>query len=264
MSEHEELLDGGNINKVVRVGGTVRREAKPNLYVYDLLQHLEMRGFSYSPRYLGQDDKGREVLSYLEGDVPGNSYPDIEPYMWSDEAFIALAKLLRSYHDATVGFITSNESIHNYPNAALHEVVCHNDAALYNVVFKDKQPAGMIDFDMAGPGPRLWDIVYTLYTSVPLASFSPDEPNREVVDYHRESHASERKRRIELFCNAYGMEVPLDLKDWVISRIKFMCTTLSEGARSGDPAFVKLVEEGHLAHYEKEIKFLEKHFEDWG
>lgn len=40
MSEHEEVLEGGNINKVVKVGGTVRRNANSNSYVHDLLVHL--------------------------------------------------------------------------------------------------------------------------------------------------------------------------------------------------------------------------------
>ncbi|GAB6988748.1 aminoglycoside phosphotransferase family protein [Paenibacillus pini] len=263
MSEHEEVLAGGNINKVVKVGGTVRRDAKPNLYVYELLKHLEEIGYPYSPRYMGVDEKGREILSYLEGDVPGNGYPEIEAYMWSDEALAELAKLLRSYHDATVGFKTSKKSINEYPEMPLNEVVCHNDAALYNIVFKDKRPAGIIDFDMAGPGPRIWDIVYTLYTSVPLATFSPSEDDRAVVQYKRDIHASARKRRIGIFFNSYGMEVPVDLKEWVISRINFMCTTLTDRAASGDPAFIKLVEEGHLAHYVEEIQFLEKYFDDW-
>lgn len=263
MSEHEEAMNGGNINKVVRVGETVRREAKPNPFVHELLEHLEKMQFTYSPRYLGQDDQGREILSYLEGDAPGNKYPEIEEYMWSDEVLISLGKLLRIYHDATVGFKPSQPSINNYPDESLHEVICHNDAALYNIVFNNKLPSGIIDFDMAGPGPRLWDIAYTLYTSVPLAEFSPDHHNRAIVSYDRESHASERKRRIGLFFSSYGMEVPADLKDWVITRIKFMCTTLSDRAEAGDSAFIKLVEDGHLAHYEKEIIFLEKHFDDW-
>lgn len=263
LPEEGEVLTGGNINHVVKVGETVRREAAPNPYVYELLKHLEREGYSFSPRYLGQDDKGREILSYLEGVVPGNNYPEIEVYMWSDEVLIELAKLLRSYHNATAGFTTSAKSVNAYPKTSLHEVVCHNDAALYNVVFRDELPVGIIDFDMAGPGPRLWDIAYTLYTSVPLAAFSPSEEDRVVGQYNKESHASVRKRRIDLFFNAYGMDVPADLKEWVISRIQFMCTTLSDRAAGGDPAFVKLVEEGHLAHYEQEVRFLERHFDDW-
>ncbi|MDN4071316.1 hypothetical protein QYF50_25830 [Paenibacillus vini] len=108
MSKHEEAMNGGNINKVVRAGETVRREAKPNPFVHELLEHLEKMQFTYSPRYLGQDDQGREILSYLEGDAPGNKYPEIEEYMWSDEVLISLGKLLRIYHDATVGLNPHN------------------------------------------------------------------------------------------------------------------------------------------------------------
>ncbi|MGG6310369.1 phosphotransferase [Paenibacillus macerans] len=212
---------------------------------------------------MGLDEKNREILSYLEGVVPGNIYPEIEGYMWSDEVLSELAKLLRRYHDATVGFKPAINSRNEYPVSSLHEVICHNDAALYNVVFKDELPVGIIDFDMAGPGPRLWDIVYTLYTSVPLAEFEPSPINHVVDKYNREKHALVRRRRIEIYFNSYGIDVPTDLKWWVISRIEFMCTTLSERAASGDPAFIKLIEEGHLSHYEKEIKFLEEHFDDW-
>ncbi|WP_251034830.1 phosphotransferase [Paenibacillus polymyxa] len=72
--------------------------------------------------------------------------------MWSDESLIEVAKLLRSYHDATVGFTTTSVSTNRYPGITEDEVVCHNDFAPYNVVFKDGCPQGIIDFDMAGPG----------------------------------------------------------------------------------------------------------------
>ncbi|MGC5771634.1 phosphotransferase [Paenibacillus pabuli] len=263
MSEREEALTGGNVNQVVKVGNTVRRSTKPNPYVNELLLHLEKLGYGHAPRYLGVDEQGREMLSYLEGNVPGNDYPEIEVNMWSDEALIAVAKLLRSYHEATVGFAASSPSRYPYPETFRHEVVCHNDFALYNIVYRDGFPSGIIDFDMAGPGPRIWDIVYSMYTAVPLAGFSPGNDERKVVPYNKEDHASERKRRIALFFNAYGMNVPADLKEWVISRIRFMCTTLMERASLGETAFIKMIEEGHLAHYENEVRFLEKHFGDW-
>ncbi len=264
LPEPEEVLSGGNINKVVKVGGTVRRAvASPDPYVHELLMHLEQAGYPSSPRYIGIDEEGREILSFLEGVVPGNDYPDIEPYMWSDDTLAELAKLLRNYHNATVGFMASVRSANEYPERSLHEVVCHNDAALYNIVFKDNHPIGLIDFDMSGPGPRIWDIAYTLYTSIPLASFAPNNKDRAVVQYEREEHAALRRRRIDLFFKSYGLAVPIDLKQWVISRMKLMCTTLSERAESGDMAFVRLVEEGHLGHYLSEVSFLEQHFDDW-
>ncbi|WP_339322096.1 aminoglycoside phosphotransferase family protein [Paenibacillus sp. FSL W8-0194] len=263
MKDHEEILTGGNINRVVKVGETVRRESKPNPYVNHLLRYLESAGCPHVPRYLGIDEKGREVFSYIQGVVPGNNYPENESYMWSDLALAELARILRRFHDSSVGFSTSEKSSNDFPDESQHEVVCHNDAALYNVVFKDEIPVGMIDFDMAGFGPRIWDIAYTLYTSVPLAGFAPGGEDFSVVEYNKTDHASVRKKRIKLFFDSYGMDVPMDLKWWVVSRIHFMCTTLSDRAAAGDPAFIKLVQEGHLDHYKKELIFLDKHFDDW-
>ncbi|MEY8745169.1 phosphotransferase [Bacillales bacterium AN1005] len=262
MTDHEEVLAGGNVNEVIKIGGTVRRNSQ-NAYVNALLVHLEKVGLPTVPRYLGVDEQGREIFSYLEGVVPGNQYPEIERVMWSDEVLMQQAKLLRSYHDATVGFTTSLKSQNDYPDPSQHEVVCHNDAAPYNMVFQDKLPVGIIDFDMAGKGLRIWDIVYTLYTSVPLTGFSPGEADHIVLPYNPTEHALMRKRRIMLFFDTYGIDIPTDLKKWVVQRIRTMCNTLTSRAASGDPAFVKLVEEGHLAHYEEEIRFLEKHFDDW-
>ncbi|MCM3132182.1 aminoglycoside phosphotransferase family protein [Paenibacillus polysaccharolyticus] len=273
----EEKLTGGNVNEVVRVGDTVRRGSNPNRYVHELLLHLEKEGFHQAPRYLGMDEKDREMLSYLDGDVPGNDYPEIESYMWSDESLIAVANLLRAYHDATVNFITVEQPDNKYPGVEEQadesvlrasedtEVVCHNDFALYNIVFRHGLPQGIIDFDLACPGPRLWDIAYTLYTCVPLANFSPklEEQGKSVTLYDRENHANVRKKRIEIFMNAYGLNVPPNLKHWVVSRIRFMCKTLEDRAAAGDAAFVKMVEEGHLAHYEREVIFLEQHWQEW-
>jgi hypothetical protein len=275
----EEKLTGGNVNDVVRVGDTVRRGSNPNRYVHELLLHLEQEGFHQAPKYLGMDEKGREILSYLDGDVPGNDYPEIESYMWSDESLIAVSSLLRAYHDATVNFITSEQPDNNYPGIALEErshelieissqkaeVTCHNDFALYNIVFRHGLPQGIIDFDLACPGPRMWDISYTLYTCVPLANFSPtlEGEGKSIAPYDREIHANVRKKRIEMFMNAYGLHVPPDLKHWVVSRIRFMCKTLEGRAGAGDAAFVKMVEEGHLAHYEREVIFLEQHWQEW-
>ncbi|MGF6355533.1 hypothetical protein ABIE27_003448 [Paenibacillus sp. 4624] len=275
----EEKLTGGNVNEVVRVGDTVRRSAHPNRYVHKLLLHLEKEGFHQAPRYLGMDEKGREMLSYLDGDVPGNDYPEIESYMWSDESLIAVARLLRAYHDATVNFTTVEQSDNIYPDIGRDErshesvdtdsknseVVCHNDFALYNIVFRHGLPQGIIDFDLACPGPRMWDIAYTLYTCVPLANFSPklEGQGKSVTLYDSEKHAKVRKKRIAMFMKAYGLNVPPNLKHWVVSRIRFMCKTLEDRAAAGELAFVKMVEEGHLAHYEREVIFLEQHWQEW-
>jgi Phosphotransferase enzyme family len=265
--QNEEVLKGGNVNHVVRISNTVRR---PTGYwspsVHELLTHLEKQGFEGAPRFLGIDDAGREILSFIMGEAPGNDYPEqLQSYMWSDEALVSFARLLRQYHDATEGYTPRADGRWqlNLFDSSEHEVICHNDAALYNLVFQKGSPVALIDFDMAGPGPRMWDIAYTIYTSVPLASFAPDYSSGTTVAYKADLHAGDRRRRILLFMKSYGISVPDDLQKWMIQRLTAMCDTLKRGAAEGNPAFQRLVDEGHLAHYEREIGFVTEHFEDW-
>ena len=100
--ENEEMLTGGNVSNVYRSGDTVRRELKPDsTKIHKLLKHLENKGFSYAPKFLGIDDKGREILSFIEGEA-GN-YP-LKEYMWSNDVLKEIAKMLRLYHDAVSDF----------------------------------------------------------------------------------------------------------------------------------------------------------------
>ena len=38
-------------------------------FVHDLLVFLEHQGFPFAPRFLRMDSRGREILSYLEGEI---------------------------------------------------------------------------------------------------------------------------------------------------------------------------------------------------
>jgi hypothetical protein len=265
MSQDAEVFQG-NINHIIRIKDTVRRPIGYwSTSVHKLLKYIEKQGFEGAPKFLGIDDTRREILTFIPGVVPGDNYPELKPYMWSDETLVGLARLLRRYHDATQG-LNSNTSERwqlSYPDASRNEVICHNDAALYNVVFQNKKPVALIDFDMAGPGPRMWDIAYCLYTSVPLASFAPDYSSGAIVTYQSALHAGERFRRIKIFLEAYGDLECNDLKNRVIERLTSLCDTLRNGVAEGNPAYQKMVDEGHLKHYEEEIKFLTEHFEDW-
>src|SRR6185503_6959872 len=70
--EREIPLTGGRTTTgVVRVGHTIRRpiDGRGPL-AHGLLHHLERRGFNGAPRFLGIDNAGREVLSFIPGFVP--------------------------------------------------------------------------------------------------------------------------------------------------------------------------------------------------
>lgn len=89
------------MNQVIRIGNTVHRTTDWNPLVHELLGHLELQGFNGAPKYIEIDEKGREVLSFIPGEVPGNDYPNFKPYIWSENTLVEVAKLLKNYHDAT-------------------------------------------------------------------------------------------------------------------------------------------------------------------
>lgn len=144
----EEPLTGGRLTPgVVRVGDTVRRPASDrSAFVADLLKLLADKDFT--PNYLGQDEQGRDVLTYLEGDVPSRYQ------RWEDHQIAAAATILRAFHDAT----------RNSHLCGGQQVVCHHDPAPTNFVFTAGLPTALFDFDLAAPGNPLEDLAYTAWT----------------------------------------------------------------------------------------------------
>jgi hypothetical protein len=172
----------------------VRRAAGPwTDTIHALLRHVRARGVTEVPEPLGRDGSGREVLSFVAGDVHHYPMPD---WMWDDAVLVAAAAFLRRYHDATVDFRPPADGCWRMPARAPAEVVCHNDFAPYNLVFRGRALAGAIDFDTASPGPRAWDLAYLAYRLVPLtAPGNPDAPA---------TPEAERDRRLDLLCATYG------------------------------------------------------------
>jgi hypothetical protein len=149
VTEIEIPLQGGRTTAgVVRVGDTVRRPVGANsAFVHRLLRHLEAQGFSAAPRFLGIDAIGREILSFLPGEVPD----ELADFSLAQIANAAL--LRRSFHDATAGSGLTEG----------HEVVCHGDFSPCNCVFDYGIPSAMIDFDASRPGRRLDDLGYAAW-----------------------------------------------------------------------------------------------------
>jgi hypothetical protein len=164
----EQALVGGMdpTRGVIRVGDTVRRPGM-RVPVRALLRHLEAVGFTGAPRHLGIDERGRDVVSWVEGDVPVPPYPS---WALTDQALVSLGRVVRDYHDAVASFDTS-ELIGwsgEWSDPGGGPVVCHNDLFPENVVFRDGVVVALIDFDMAGPGRPLWDLAIAAEEWAPL------------------------------------------------------------------------------------------------
>ena len=181
--EEIPLMGGQQTQGILRIGNTVRRPLKENAaFVHQLLTFLEAQGFQPAPRFLGVDEQGREMLTYLEGKtLPGSGYK------LSDEQLIAITQFVRHLHDLTADCSLRGQA----------EIVAHNDIGPHNIIFQGQAPIDLIDWDEAAPGTRLRDFANTVWCCVDLSN--------------RQWDAHEQARRIQLMCQAYGWENPIAL-----------------------------------------------------
>lgn len=253
--EKTEALPGGFITaSVQRTGNRVTRTAPPRAAdVHRLLAHLAQHAPGVAPTPLGLDPgTGTETLTFIEGDVPtGGASP---PYLWSNETLSAVAHLVRTIHDATTDFVKSTDSTWHCDVTAdiPTEVVCHNDLAPWNTVFRHGRPVAFIDWDLAAPGPREWDIAYALWHFVPLYGSADSDPFDTSV-------LEPRAERAKAFCDAYGMTDRSGIVDAVVRRQESVYQTYRARAAAGDEAYQRLWRMGAGDGVRRQIAFVERH-----
>jgi len=94
-----------------------------------------------------------------------------------------------------------------------------------------------------------------------LASFVP-HADGSTVPYESSQHADERARRLRLLQDAYGLPMD-DLLPTVGRRLDALCELLVARAAAGDDAYRRLIAEGHLDHYRREVAFVRRHAVEW-
>jgi aminoglycoside phosphotransferase (APT) family kinase protein len=194
----EHVFDGGPQNRgaVVRVGNTVRRpRGAGDVVVEALLVHLEQVGFDGSPRFLGIDDQGRQVLEFLDG-----STHRTPPWQHDDAANAVelgrLAAWLRRLHDATTDFVPPDGARPRRPLPLAGEVWTHGDVGYSNVVYRDRHLVGLIDWEFAAPADRCCDPAALLAVSI-------RGPRPDVEDNTRRAAAA--KLAAAAIADGYGM-----------------------------------------------------------
>lgn len=236
------ILRGGNSNRVVKEGDAVIRQTGPwSPFVHELLQYLTAHGFTESPVLLEATDS-TERLSFLAGDV-GND--PLAAYVQTDRVLVEAARLLSRFHDLTAHFVVPAGSVFQLPLAddLAWEVICHNDFAPYNCVFRAGRIVGIIDFDTASPGSRLWDIAYAVYRFVPLAH----EAHAQALGWNP---IPDRARRLKLFCDSYGLHDPTAraaLIETVVKRLAGLMDYIRQTSSTPDD----------LPLYQRDVAFIE-------
>ena len=247
-----EYLAGGRENQIKRTGNHVIRPAGAwSKSVHMLLAHLHENGFNAVPTALGFDDNGNEIVSFIQGDVC--NYP-LSDNAKSLEMLQTAASLLRTYHDTTTSFIqdeTSNQPWMLPPRQPI-EVICHGDYAPYNVVLNGRIAIGIIDFDTAHPGPRVWDIAYALYRWAPFT-----HPQNE----DGWGNLAEQIIRAKQFCDAYGLPQSERKKvaGVAIERLQYLVEFMHAEAKKGNEAFQQNIADDHHLAYLQDIAYLKEH-----
>ena len=170
----EVPLAGGSVaSSVVRVGDTVRRATeRSSPAVHALLVHLEAVVLAGSPRFLGLDHQGREILTWIDGTPATKPWP--APLL-TENGVRRLARLLRGYHEAVATFSPPADSEWWTGMRGLEpgEVALHGDLG--------------VEGDLAGRGAR----------------------RLHRLGLRRARLAAHRRRRARLLRNTYARRRPL-------------------------------------------------------
>ena len=185
-------LSGGDVNVVVRVGDTVRRPRGPEA-VRALLRWYDDVGFDGAPKFLGLDEQGREILSFIDGE------PAFAPVPYGDGVAFDIGRLLRRAHDAQAGFEPPVADWDDHvPGPGGGEIIGHCDLFWTNVIFRDAAPAALIDWELAAPTTRVLDV------ALAATYWGGLRVDWQLLEWGLP--LDRRGERLRLLCDGYGLD----------------------------------------------------------
>jgi hypothetical protein len=234
----EELLRGGLVTEVVRVGDTVRRRPGRNArFVHRLLESLERAGWDGAPRFRGVDEQGREILSFLPGHVPWQ--PAEQMRARSDDSLAVAAGLVRQFHDLTAGISLAGGC----------EVVCHNDLSPRTPSTGTGQECCGRWRSSTGTSPRRG----CGSTTSPARAGSTPGWARKIED------TAQACRQVRVICDAYGLADRAAVVDTILWWQDRCWRGIQAGAAAGDPAMTRLHDSGATQQVRQEHNWVTRH-----
>ena len=197
-------------------------------------------------------NRGREVLSFIEGDVP---IPPFPAWSMTDQALASVARLQRRFHEAAATFDASRFAWSDEladPQGGI--VVGHNDICPENVVFRDGEAVAFLDWDFAAPGRPLWDVAAVMSMWGPVHDPSDPVPGMEGLDPFA---------RARVVADAYGLDA--EERAPIRGRVRraVSISLVERRAAKGEQAFVEMLErQGGEGRAERRRRWLDENFEE--
>jgi hypothetical protein len=247
-----ELPQQRDDHLLTRSGEAVRHPQHPwSGSTRALLTHLNTVGFRYSPRLIGVEDE-QDVLSF----IPGRSGADGWAPAVDERGLLAGARLLRAYHDAVSNWRGDDGLVWfdgSSGTGGSGRIVCHGDFHPCNIVWDGLTPVGLLDYEYARVAQPIDDVAYA------CEYFVPFRDDVECIRWLRYPEPPDRRRRLSLFAEGYGLRSVDGLVEQVITMQQHMRDLIVRLAREGVPRQVGLVRDGFLAEMDARITWSTAH-----
>ncbi len=206
---------GDDIDAARRVSiedGVVTRPASAwSPTVHTFLRYLRGQGLTCVPEPIAVEGDV-ERLVVIEGDSGADGWA----HQHSEAGLRSAALLLRTLHDASVGWEPPPGAVFCAPDveSGAETVWCHGDVGPWNMVWEGDEAVGLIDWDFLHRGPRLDDVAYALQW------FTPARDDDMALTWHHFPTVPDRAARVRIFLQTYGGLPSFDVAEAIATRME--------------------------------------------